>query len=585
VTLSVFTDNTRFQQLVADKAAFDEAHRSEWTRTHLENDFKKEKRFHGGVAAALATLPADDKRAFLSWLSANPLPDTDADLVARVTLGDDGAVDKVAALLRGTETEHTRKLVWYLGWFDWSNVPHLERRRDTLLLPLLDHADTVVVARLAMALERCGQDFWWDAVRRRMLDRRYPHKSSLVGIVKKADSPEVVSLLLDAVAHRTPAEKPDLFLYALNEIAGRGGELGRQAEEAIFAAVEADQPELCGSAYYNLFKRDPQRTLPLAEKYLFHAVAQPSLPQAFPASYVLREWSRWRGKDNRALIRSWTSHPVLGRAALEALTELGAGSGDPSLIDLWRDYAATHNDPYVYHQVAAIGGDAAKAAALELLKQARGTPGREIGLWWRLNDITLENALQVSVQHGLLPQMPSRDTVRQALNDSDPLGSPFGHWTSTMQRVGRAAIFDTETSTFPNRHDELILDELAKAGGGLFVPTSAIEVWRPSAETYDVAFEHAGRWYHFQARGLGDWYDVPAVMAAANRALADAGHVERFHSLDTGGQAACLLLARPESLAAVAKQLSLPVSDDPDQARQLGEAFEEQARRRLGLGE
>ncbi len=582
-TVSVYHDDTRFQRLVVDAAAAQEAQRAEWRTIHLERDFKKEKRLHAGVATLLASLAPEEKKGLHGWLAANPLADRDQDLVARVTLGDDRALDEVLTLLRGSNTERTRNLVWYLGWFDWTAVPRLYDRREKVLLPLLDHPDSVVVARLAAALERHGRAFWWEPVRRRMLDPKYAHKSSLVGIAKKAASAETVELLRNAMAHRTPGEKADLFLYALDEIARAGGEVGHRAEQALFAAVEADRPEACGAAYYRLFRLDTQRTLPLAEKYLFHVMKQQELAQDVPVSFVLREWARWRGRSHGDLIRSWTSHPKLGRAALEALTELGAGSGDRALIDLWREYAATHKDPYVYHQVAAIGGEPAKAAALELLRQSRGAPGRELGLWWRLNDITLECALHVSVRHGLLPEMPSGEIVRRALSDSDPLGSPFGHWMSVMTLAGRAASFDTETSTFPNRHDELILDELAKASAGRFVPTKAVEVWRETSDAYDVAFEHAGKWYHFRAQGLGDWYDVPAVMAAANRALADAGHAERFHALDAGGQGAFLLLARPESLTAAAAELRLPVGSDPDHARQLGKAFEEQAKKRLGL--
>jgi len=106
---------------------------------------------------------------------------------------------------------------------------------------------------------------------------------------------------------------------------------------------------------------------------------QPTLAQEHPASYVLREWAHWRGKDNQKLLRSWTSHPQLGRAALEALTELNVGSGDEILIELWRKHAAEKKDAFVYHQVAAIGGDQAKRAALELFRKSGASPLHEIG--------------------------------------------------------------------------------------------------------------------------------------------------------------------------------------------------------------
>jgi hypothetical protein len=151
-----------------------------------------------------------------------------------------------------------------------------------------------------------------------------------------------------------------------------------------------------------------------------------------------------------------------------------------------------------------------------------------------------------------------------------------------MVREGRAAHFDAETGTFPNRHDELILKELVEGGGGLFQPTRAIEVWRKDGEYYDVAFEHRGKWYRFGAENLGDWYDVDAVMDAANRALEDGGVSERFHSIVTGGQDALLVLATSESLQAAARELSLPTEQNAESARDLGKAFEAAFIERLG---
>ncbi len=89
-------------------------------------------------------------------------------------------------------------------------------------------------------------------------------------------------------------------------------------------------------------------------------------------------------------------------------------------------------------------------------------------------------------------------------------------------------------------------------------------------EYYDVAFEHGGKWYRFSAENLGDWYDVDAVMDAANRALEDAGVLERFHSIVTGGQDALLVLAKPESLDGAARELSLPTEGDAESARSWG---------------
>ena len=572
--LRIYDDDSAFLELQKDLKAAESDFEEEWKTIHIDRDFKQEKRFHGSLAQLFLTLPEIEKQSLLAWLEANPLADAEQGLVARVTLGDGRAVDEAIAVLKSGDPERCRNLVWYLSWFDWKEVPRLHREREALLLPLLDHSDSVVVSRLTSILEKQEEGFWWDAVKRRMSDRKYPNKSRLVNLMKNVSSPEAVDLVRQAMRHRAPGESSDLFLSALQHMAEVDDlERRARAELALFDAVEG-APEESGSAYYFLFQRDPERTLPLAEKYLLRVMKQETLDQDFPASYVLREWGRRRGKDRRDLLQSWTSHPKLGRYALEALTELEVGSENDAIAEEWLAFATRTKYPYVYNQVASIGGEKAKEVALRLLKESGTSPEREVGLWWALNDVTLEKACEISVRHGLLAKMPSPETLRVARTEDDPLGSRFFQWVSVMVREGRAAHFDAETGTFPNRHDELILKELREAGGGLFQPTRAIEVWRKDGEYYDVAFEQRGKWYRFSAENLGDWYDVDAVMDAANRALEDAGVLERFQSIVTGGQDALLVLAKTESLEAAARELSLPTEENAESARELGKAFE-----------
>jgi hypothetical protein len=578
--LRVYDDDTVFLELQKDQKAAERDFTAEWKTLHIDRDFKQEKQFHGSLAQLFLTLLESEKQSLLVWLEANPLADADKGLVARVTLGDERAVEEVAAVLESGDPERCRNLVGYLSWFDWTDVPRLHQEREALLLPLLDHADPVVVSRLTSILEKQEEAFWWEAVKRRMSDRKYPNKSRLVSLMKNVSSPEAVDLVRQAMRHRAPGENPELFLYALQHMT-EGDDLERRgrAEEALFAAVE-EAPEESGSAYFFLFQRDPDRTMPLAEKYLARVMKQATLENEFPASYVLREWGRRR--KNEDVLRQWTRHPQLGRYALEALTELQVGSENEGLAEEWLELATRTKYPYVYNQVASIGGEKAKEVALRLLKESGSPPQWEIGLFWALNDITLEKACEMSVRHGLLPKMPSAETLRTARMEDDPLGSRFRHWVSVMVREGRAAHFDAETGTFPNRHDELILKELLEGGGGLFQPTRAIEVWRKDGEYYDVAFEHRGKWYRFGAENLGDWYDVDAVMDAANRALEDGGVSERFHSIVTGGQDALLVLATSESLQAAARELSLPTEQNAESARDLGKAFEAAFIERLG---
>jgi hypothetical protein len=207
-----------------------------------------------------------------------------------------------------------------------------------------------------------------------MSDPKYPHKRLLLNLVGSSSSPEAAGLVRQALRARGRGEDPDQYLYALQHLVeeGKDPELRDRAEEALFAAV-AEAPAESGSAYYFLFQRDPERALPLAERYLLETMKQGTLETEFPASYLVREWGRRRGRDRQDLLQSWVSHPQLGRYALEAITELQAGSGNDALVDQWLELSARTKNPYLYHQVAAVGGEKSKQAALRLLKES-GAP-------------------------------------------------------------------------------------------------------------------------------------------------------------------------------------------------------------------
>lgn len=146
--------------------------------------------------------------------------------------------------------------------------------------------------------------------------------------------------------------------------------------------------------------------------------------------------------------------------------------------------------------------------------------------------------------------------------------------------AGRYLAFDAETGMVPARHDELI-DDIAAASAGRFVPEAALETYTtPSEEsetgTYRVQFIHRGRLYRFAPEDLGDWYDVPAVLVAVDRALLDAQVKERPVALKSGGQDVALIFADPGALKAAAGELGLELEDDADRARREGKEFEDQ---------
>lgn len=172
---------------------------------------------------------------------------------------------------------------------------------------------------------------------------------------------------------------------------------------------------------------------------------------------------------------------------------------------------------------------------------------------------TLEHGLRASVDHGLLSEMPSQEAMARALQEEGTDLDPFHHWFALMRAGRRAIMFDSETSTFPNRHDELILEEFGSIQPGAFGPIDAAECWHQGAEQsdghYDVAFGHGGRWYHFAARNFSDWFDIDAVAHAVSAAMADAGVAESFHRVSTDSQGAYFILATVKDIQEFSRAL------------------------------
>jgi hypothetical protein len=151
----------------------------------------------------------------------------------------------------------------------------------------------------------------------------------------------------------------------------------------------------------------------------------------------------------------------------------------------------------------------------------------------------------------------------------------------TLLMSGDVHSFDTETGEIPVRHDLLLLD-LAALSRGAFAPTAVSEEFlNPKSRDdtdapYLVQFAHRDRLYRVTAENLGDWYDVPSILAIANRAVADSGATPQFIALYTGDQTARILFADPAAAKMAAAESLLVLEDDPDRGRRDGTAFEAQ---------
>ena len=142
-----------------------------------------------------------------------------------------------------------------------------------------------------------------------------------------------------------------------------------------------------------------------------------------------------------------------------------------------------------------------------------------------------------------------------------------------LGRLGRYVFIDRISERIPYRHD-FIIRQLRDLVASPFKPEAVMETYRPlSSEPdpehavpgeYHTQFIHAGRLYRFAPPDLGYQYNVPAVIAAANRALADIGVADRFVALSWDGSAIEYLCAPPDALRAAAKELGFELQETED---------------------
>jgi hypothetical protein len=192
-----------------------------------------------------------------------------------------------------------------------------------------------------------------------------------------------------------------------------------------------------------------------------------------------------------------------------------------------------------------------------------------------------QRAADICVRCGLL----TSDQAKKAWDTFEEKG-PQGGFTddpvaTLLCFANRFLMFDAETGMIPNRHDELLLT-FAQAGAGKFRPTAVLEYFQPdepgvSTGSYTVHFTHNRRLYRFKPRDLEDWYDVPSVLTAVNRALDDTKTLDRFINLVPDGQCVRVIFAPPEAATRIATELGYDLCCDADEARRQGQAYEKRA--------
>jgi HEAT repeat protein len=266
--------------------------------------------------------------------------------------------------------------------------------------------------------------------------------------------------------------------------------------------------------------------------------------------------------------------------AAQAFGEKLAGTQDAAVVKLLSESLSSEDSDrtisVICEALIAIGGDVSRQTVEAWLE--RTEPWDKMELTWQLRGRSLDDVREQVIESGWLTAAEFA-AAREQLDDQAPEEAATNRFFALLTYANRLLSFDVETGELPCRHDELLLD-FAEISGDRFRPTDVSQQWNQQHDEdfeadYTLRFVFNGRCYEARLNNLGDWYDVERLTQAANQALTDSGHPERFVTLYSGGQTANLTFGDPKMLGRLSKALAIPLADDPSQAMDEGKAFEQ----------
>jgi hypothetical protein len=158
----------------------------------------------------------------------------------------------------------------------------------------------------------------------------------------------------------------------------------------------------------------------------------------------------------------------------------------------------------------------------------------------------------------------------------DPAEVDVASADAVLLIAGHAYWFDVETGMYPNNHDSLMRQLAALVSPELddtIFEEAAPGIEEAETEPYELTVYTAGKRLRAEARNLGDWYDVEAVLNLMNAVAKERGSNMRFVALASTDQT-MTVVAAPAGAIARAIQGGLIEIGAAGEAEKAGKDFE-----------
>lgn len=578
--LKVHTDDSIWETLQKEREASEKETEAFWKKRSIE-DFEKNGNVFSSVVRAVRELPKEQQDALKTKLDRIPKLNHAGKLLLLNAMGDAAAGEEIVRLLKTADDDVVLiDLLRGLWHEEWQRLPVSSGKLPELLLDVSQRSGKRIQSFIYRELEQIPAKQWQERLMKLAGDRQYKARPEALGLLLK-NFPDSRLIPMVGESYRTAQPADNIYTLAgMLETLAANPQLKSAAADELVKCIESKGVLEASSAVTRLCKIDPERSLPFAELLARGIADAEVLPANLSTWPALDVYAQKKKMGALPVLKRCLRHEKLRETILLLMAVAVSGTCDPEIGEmLWREIQKETAPTRYLFALLAVGGDDARKKASTLASKVPSYS--ETGYRWALLGWSAEDAMERCVKLGLVSKMPSKEAFEASRTEWGGAVDPFLVFSHVLQGLGYAAGFDTETGTFPNRHDLLIAETLVMGSAGRFKVEKSVEAFVSDGEFYKVAFKSGGKWFQFKAEHFGDWYDVYAVQLAVNRALQESNVEERFFSMPTGGQDSLLVIAKPKVFDAVCKELMIPVAADANEARRLGKEFEETVRRQL----